>query len=412
MASKSIDDRWFTTDKVTKERVKSSRHGNGKRYRARFRDEDGREPTKSFHRKTDASTWLDEQTASIVRGDYVPPRAGDVKVEAFAGEWLAMQSLRESSSYNYESHLRRHVYPAFGTRSLSSIAPSHVQAWVKGLTVGDPARGQKPLAPSTAGVVHAVLHSVMAAAVLDKRIKANPCDGTKLPKDDAEHQVVPMTTEQMTAVRDGMPLELVAMIVLGAGTGVRQSEALGLTVDRVDFLRRTVRIDRQLVAVPGKPVRLGPLKTKASNRTIPLPKVVVDALAEHLRAYPATEPSNEPFPVADHGVIPGLIFTRQVDGETWTRQRFGHVWRPVAKAAGLPPRTGFHALRHYYASLLIRHGESVKTVQARLGHASAKETLDVYSHLWPDSDDRTREAIDSVMLAPADSVRTERAGVT
>ncbi len=49
-----------------------------------------------------------------------------------------------------------------------------------------------------------------------------------------------------------------------------------------------------------------------------------------------------------------------------------------------------HSLRHFYASLLIRHGESVTTVQARLGHASAAETLDTYSHLWPDSDDRTR----------------------
>ncbi|WP_307824937.1 tyrosine-type recombinase/integrase [Geodermatophilus bullaregiensis] len=60
----------------------------------------------------------------------------------------------------------------------------------------------------------------------------------------------------------------------------------------------------------------------------------------------------------------------------------------------------FHWLRHCYASLLIRHGESVKTVQARLGHASASETLDTYSHLWSDSDDRTRAAVDAV-LAPA-----------
>jgi hypothetical protein len=65
------------------------------------------------------------------------------------------------------------------------------------------------------------------------------------------------------------------------------------------------------------------------------------------------------------------------------------------------------ALRHYYASLLIRHGESVKTVQARLGHASAVETLDTYSHLWPDSEDRTRDAIDSVLGFTADPLRTE-----
>jgi len=52
------------------------------------------------------------------------------------------------------------------------------------------------------------------------------------------------------------------------------------------------------------------------------------------------------------------------------------------------------------ASLLIRHGESVKTVQTRLGHATAAETLDTYSHLWPDSDDRTREAVDQVLRRP------------
>jgi integrase len=56
--------------------------------------------------------------------------------------------------------------------------------------------------------------------------------------------------------------------------------------------------------------------------------------------------------------------------------------------------------RHYYASLLIRHGESVKVVQARLGHATAVETLNTYAGLWPDSTDRTRVAVDSVLGSP------------
>ena len=371
------------------------RRGDGK-YRARYRDEAGKEHARHFTRKVDAQNWLDEVTASIVRGDYVAPRAGVETVRAFADRWLAMQPLRPSSAYNYKSHLTRHVYPAFGDRSLSSIAPSDVQAWVRRLSVGYD--GREALAPTTVGVVHAIFFGIMAAAVADRRIKANPCLATKLPRDEKDRQVVPMTTEEMIAVRDAVPASLRAMIVLGAGTGMRQSEVLGLTVDRVDFLRRTVRVDRQLMAVPGRPIELGPPKTKKSVRTIPLPQVVVESLAEHLAAFPA----------ANDGEIPGLMFTR--GGEPWTRQRFGHVWRPVAKAAGLPARTGFHALRHYYASLLIRHGESVKTVQARLGHASAAETLDIYSHLWPDSDDRTREAVDSVLMTSADSVRTESAG--
>lgn len=154
-------------------------------------------------------------------------------------------------------------------------------------------------------------------------------------------------------------------------------------------------VDRQLLTVPGHGASYGPPKTKASVRTIPLPQVVVDALEAHLKTFPASKASD----------FAGLVFTH--DEEPWTRQRFGHIWRPVAKAAGLPAGTGFHALRHYYASLLIRHGESVKTVQARLGRGSASETLDTYSHLWPDSADRTRQAVDLVLLNLADSVRTE-----
>lgn len=72
----------------------------------------------------------------------------------------------------------------------------------------------------------------------------------------------------------------------------------------------------------------------------------------------------------------------------------------MVAAAGAPTGTGFHDLRHYFASLLIRHGESVKTVQSRLGQAIAAETLDTYSHLWPDSEERTRDAVDSVLRAP------------
>lgn len=213
---------------------------------------------------------------------------------------------------------------------------------------------------------------------------ANPCEGTKLPTVE-KRKVAPMTTEQVEVLRNELPEGLKALVTFTAGTGMRQGEVLGLTRDRLRLLgaNPVVVVDRQLVTLRSGKTEFGPLKTKASYRTIPLPKVVVEALNTHL---------------ADHHVAAeGLVFT--LNGVPITRQTFGHAWRPAAKAAGLTEATGtgMHALRHYYASLLIRFGESVKTVQARLGHATAAETLDTYSHLWPDSDDRTRDAIDSVL---------------
>jgi integrase len=353
------------------------RQTNG-RWKARYRDAAGKEHASHFGRKVDAQRWLDESTAALVTGQFVDPRAGTVPFRDYAEQWRAMQVHRDTSRAHVETMLRRHAYPTFGSRPIASILPSEVQAWVTQLGTGG--EGRRPLAPGTIGVVHSLVSGVMKAAVRDRRIVANPCEGTKLPRVERK-RVVPPTTEQVQAIREAMPPELAALITFAAGTGMRQGECLGLTVDRIDFLRRTVEVDRQLVTLPGRAPYLAPPKTAASVRTIPLPQVVVDALAGHLRDFPASRD--------------GLVFT--IEGEPITRQVFGHLWRPVVKAAGLPAGTGFHSLRHYFASLLIRHGESVKTVQARLGHASAVETLDTYSHLWPDSDDRTREAVDSVL---------------
>ena len=77
---------------------------------------------------------------------------------------------------------------------------------------------------------------------------------------------------------------------------------------------------------------------------------------------------------------------------------------------GLPDGFSYHDLRHYLASLLFASGADIKTVQARLRHASASTTLDVYGHLWPDADESTRAAIGAVIrerLAPADALRTD-----
>jgi integrase len=69
------------------------------------------------------------------------------------------------------------------------------------------------------------------------------------------------------------------------------------------------------------------------------------------------------------------------------------VWRPAVKRAGLVG-VGMHELRHAYASLLIAAGQSVKVVSDRLGHSNVAMTLNVYSHLFPADEDRTRQAVD------------------
>lgn len=157
-----------------------------------------------------------------------------------------------------------------------------------------------------------------------------------------------------------------------------------------------LRVDRQVVLRAGHPPVLAPPKTDASIRTIPLPAGMAAVMGSHLAVFPAT---TRP----DHGA---LVFTTPA-GEPIRRNRFGDVWRAAVRRSGARPDLTCHDLRHYYASLLIRHGESVKVVQRRLGHKTVQETLDTFGHLWPDSDDRTRDAVDAELFG---SVVPELAG--
>jgi integrase len=222
---------------------------------------------------------------------------------------------------------------------------------------------------------------IFKSAVRDGVLVVSPCRDIRLPR-IVRKQVVPMTAEQVEALINSSPEHIRALLVCVAGSGLRAGEALGLTLEHVDFLRRTVRVDQQMVTVQGKEPYLSSPKTASSHRTVPVPQLVIDALADHIAAFPPGDG--------------GLLFTNR-DGKPWRRNRFNDAWRSTVARAKLPTGTRFHELRHFYASLLIRHGESVKTVQARLGHASAVETLNTYGHLWPDADDRTRDAVEEVL---------------
>lgn len=366
------------------------------RWRARYRDPDGRERSRTFSRKADAQRWLDTVCGELVRSTYIDPRAGRRLFRDYAEAWQGAQVHRATTAAQVESNLKNHVLPFLGDRPLAAIRPSEVQGWVKARSA--------VLAPATVEVVYRYVVAIFRAAVADRLIPTSPCVGIKLPRVERE-PVVPLATEQVTALVAAVPQRCRGLVVLTAGTGLRQGEAFGLTVPHVDFLRRTLRVTQQVILLANRPPYLAPPKTAASRRTVPLPTVVVDALAEHLAAFPADprlvdrlNERGEPEEATEQ-----LLFTTDT-GLPIRRTRFSEkVWIPAVKAAGLPEGTGFHALRHYYASLLIRHGESVKVVQARLGHASATETLDTYGHLWPDSDDRTRQAVDAELRAAASS---------
>lgn len=347
------------------------------RWEVRYRDPEGKQRARMFDRKTNAERFVTRVEHSKLTGSYVDPSAGRVTFRSFAEEWRKVQIHRPGTATSVEQQLRVHVYPVIGDRPIAAIRTSEIQGMIKGFgALG--ADGKPKLAPSTVEVIYGWVVAVFRAAVRDRVVTSSPCVDIRKPAKPPASMLEVLSRVQVLELAKAVPARYRALIVTAAGTGLRPGELFGLTVDRVDFLRRTLRVDRQLVRVRTQGVAFAPLKTQASYRTVPLARVVVDALAEHLSQWPAGDD--------------GLIFTNE-RGAPIQQHPFAAVWATAARRAELPDWATPHDLRHYFASVLIRSRASVKVIQARLGHSSAKTTLDVYGHLFADEEDRTRAAI-------------------
>ena len=354
---------------------------NGK-WRARYRDLDGKEHARHFDRKLDAQRWLDEVTASIVTGQYVDPQAGRITFEKYAKKWEESLIASEAGERITDNALRLHLVPALGSRAMAAIRRNDLQVLFKSLS--------EQLGPGSVRNVYDVLVRLMTAAVEDKVIASSPCRRITLPPMPDE-EITPPTVAQVEAMARVMPPYIRAAIVTLAGSGLRIGELLGLKVSDVDFKAGTIRVERQRLQ-SGK---IGPPKTAKSRRTVPVGEVVTDALLTHLAARPSKE----------------WLFTME-EGEPLNYRRWKTEWNCARRALQAAeneaaeregrkpvelPHMVTHDLRHFYASALIAGGASVKQVQLVLGHASAVITLRIYAHLWPGEEDRTRTVMDAVL---------------
>ncbi|MGJ5833500.1 tyrosine-type recombinase/integrase [Streptomyces ossamyceticus] len=400
-----IQDRWYKTEpgpngKPVK--VKTDRYGVGLRYRARYIGPDGSEKSKSFpdRKKREAERWLANIEADMSRGHYIDPAAGKITFRKYAEDWLASQTTDPATRVAVESRLRLHAFPHLGTRPLASFQPSHIRSWARLLE-------DTGAASSYRRVIFGNVSAVLSAAVDDGYLARNPCRaGSVRPPKPSPGRVTPWSPDRVFAVRDGMPDRLGAMVDVGAGCGLRQGEIFGLAVDDVDPLAGVLHVTQQVKLVNGHLIFAPPKNNKL--RDVPLPDSVAAVLATHMTAFPPVEVTL-PWMRSDGPPVTKLLYFSTQDGGALRRNDFNaHVWKPALASAGVIPvpgvgerykesrEDGMHALRHFYASVLLDSGESVKAVSTYLGHGDPGFTLRTYTHLMPTSETRTRKAVDAV----------------
>ena len=225
-------------------------------------------------------------------------------------------------------------------------------------------------------------------------------EDAKVPKLTTKEMEV-WSPEQLSAFLEHVATDrMAALWRLAATTGMRRGELLGLRWADVDFEAGALTVSQSLTIADYK-THISTPKTDGSRRRLTLDPATLAAL----RAHRARQ-SAERLALGVAWQDTGLVFTREDGGEVhphlvsrWFDQRL--------KAAGLP-RITFHAVRHSYATMLLRGGQPIHRVSKRLGHSKPTVTLNIYGHVLPGDDEEAALAGAELLSPTANATGTAR----
>ncbi len=367
---------------------------------ADYTDQHGKRHLKTCDRKKDAEAFLTTARYQVADGTHTADSASVTVAEAAAAWRESCSHLEASTQAAYEAHVRLHINPFIGRVRLSQLTAPMVRDFEDSLRQGGVEPGQG--GPRSAAMIRKVrtsLGSILADAVERGSCSRNVARELRSRRKAGKEKQGERRRKGKLRVGVDMPTPAEARAILGAlpklrgrwrplmltaiFAGLRASELRGLCWADVDFkageIRVTQRADRYN--------KIGPPKSEAGARAIPMPPMLASALKEWKLACPPSA-LGLAFPTR-----PGKVETHQnlIRRALVPAQLAAGVVAPDSEARAKYP--GIHALRHFFASWMINRRVDgglelpVKVVQERLGHSSIVMTMDTYGHLFPRGDD-------------------------
>ncbi|HEY1882377.1 MAG TPA: site-specific integrase [Candidatus Cybelea sp.] len=300
--------------------------------------------------------------------------AKNVTIEDFF-ENRFLTDMKSRLKYNtlstYKTAVKEYIVPEIGRARLATLKPANVAAWLDGLKVG--ARSKQ--------LAFATLRRGYSYAVEVGYFERNPLADMKGPRVPKTEKPTLNLTELRKLLTVAKASEWFPLVYLATTTAMREGEILGLTIGNLHLNDGYLLVRHNLARTENGLALVEP-KTTTSRRRVDLSKEAVKLLRDHLKRQRANDL--------------GLVFASKngtpIDGPNLLRR----VLRPLLKEAGLPP-VDFHSLRHTVTTQLAQAGTPLKTLQALLGHASSKTTIDVYSHHAPSEGRAAADLIGSMV---------------
>ena len=349
-------------------------------------DQGGKRRLKTFTTKKEADAWAVSALHEVAQGTHTPTSTSVTVAEA-TERWLAhceAEGLEHPTIKQRRGHLVHHITPFIGREKLASLTTPRIYQFDADLR-----KAGRSVAMRRKVLIN--LKSVLTFAQGQGLVAQNVARGVKIKSDDRhkarllkEGRDFPAKAEIRQLI-DSAPDRWRPFLIVAVFTAMRASELRGLRWQDVDLDEGVVHVTQRADAWR----HIGPPKSAAGTRTIPLVPMAINAL----RQWHCVSPKGE----LDL-VFPSNAGT--VDSLTNIAKR---VWKPLQCRCGIVTETGkarygFHALRHAAASLFITLGWTPKRVQSVLGHASITMTYNTYGHLFTDREG-DREAMKKLEAA-------------
>jgi integrase len=332
--------------------------------------------------KREAQAELVRLMETVRRGEHVDPTKLTVAefLDRWEQGWAALQ-VGLKTRERYVELLRLHVRPHIGALPLHKLQPVHLAELYAELLA-------KGLGPRTIGHVHRVLHKALTVAVEWSLLSRNPAAIAKPPRVQP-HEIEIISVEQAQKILQCLRgRALYPIIALALATGMRRGELLALRWGDVDLDAGRIQVERSLEQTKAG-LRFKEPKTKHGRRTIKIPPSVVAELKAHWTQQQAQRLKLGVGRAGDGDLVfsswEGTARSPNATTREWVR----------ALADNKLPAISLHALRHTHASQLIAAGMDPVAISRRLGHASPTITLNVYGHLFGNSDDRAADIIEA-----------------
>ncbi len=267
---------------------------------------------------------------------------------ATENEWKTL-----STRTTYEGYLRKWIEPRWGSSSLNIVRAVEVEMWL----------GTLPLARGSRAKIRNLMSVVFNHGRRHGFIDRNPIS---LVRQSAKRQTVPdvLLPSEINRLLQGLHNRERTLVLLAAGTGLRMCELFGLKWRDIDFAGKQASVLRSIVKQA-----VGPCKTEASQKPVPLDPRLVRTLRAWRRCARFRQPTDWVFASpATQGSLP-----------FWGQTLMRHFIRPTAIKLGITKRIGWHTFRHSYSTLLKASGADIKVMQELLRHASTRVTLDTYT---------------------------------